>query len=204
MTEENTEEILKERKRKIKEFFLKKNFIFYLGLIILIILAWQIRTSNVEKLKDVTTGGYTLGPDLDPFLFLRWDKYIVEHGSLMKNDTMRYVPLGYDTTTESTLLPYMMAYFHKAFVVIKPGISVDYSGVIFPAFMFLLTLIAFALMTRKIFENYKYPDIIALIATAFLIFSPSLLSRTIAGIPEKESVGFLFMFLAFYFIVFAW
>ena len=42
---------------------------------------------------------------------------------------------------------------------------------------------------------------IALLATLFFVLVPSLLPRTIAGIPEKESVAFLFMFLAFYFFL---
>lgn len=37
-----------------------------------------------------------------------------------------------------------------------------------------------------------------------MIVSPSLLSRTIAGIPEKESAGFFFLFLTFYFFLSAW
>jgi len=35
-------------------------------------------------------------------------------------------------------------------------------------------------------------NIIALIATAFFVVIPSLLPRTIAGIPEKESAAFFF------------
>jgi len=199
------ERVIEERKRKLKDIFLKKNLWMYLGLIVLLLLAWQIRTANVDKLKDVTTGDYTLGPDLDPFLFLRYAQDIVATGSIPMNDTMRYVPLGFNTLGETKLLPYMMAYFHKTFIIFSPSATVNYTaGVIFPVFMFLLTVIAFYLLARKIFEDKKYKDLIAFVATFILIVSPSILARTIAGIPEKESAGFFFLFIAFYFFLCAW
>ena len=37
-----------------------------------------------------------------------------------------------------------------------------------------------------------------------MIVIPAFLSRTIAGIPEKESVAFFFMFLSFYLFLKAW
>ena len=43
-------------------------------------------------LWDITRDHWTLGPDLDPFLFLRWTKDIVAHGVLSSIDMMRYVP----------------------------------------------------------------------------------------------------------------
>ena len=64
-------------------------------------------------LWDITRDNWTLGPDLDPFLFLRWAKYIVQHGSLMAIDYMRYVPSGFDTRGEMVFLPYSIAWFHK-------------------------------------------------------------------------------------------
>src|SRR3989344_3095434 len=44
-------------------------------------------------LWDITTNSYTLGPDLDPWLFLRVAKTIQEQGSVPAIDTMRNVPL---------------------------------------------------------------------------------------------------------------
>jgi len=202
---EHEENIIEERKNKLKKLFVKNNLLVILGIIILLFVAWHIRTANVDKLKDVTTGDYTLGPDLDPFLFLRVATYIVENGSIPKMDMMRYVPLGFDNRVETQVLPYMMAYFHKAFIIFKPNATINYTaGVMFPVFMFLLTVWAFYFMTRVIFSEHKYKDVIAFISTAFLIVAPSLLSRTIAGIPEKESAGFFFLFLSFYLLVSSW
>lgn len=201
---ESEEHIVEQRKRKFKEVFIKKNLWVYIALILLIFLAWHIRTSNIPQLKDITTGEYTLGPDLDPFLFLRYAKYIDDNGSIPKIDSMRNVPLGYNTAAETKLLPYMIAYFHKVLNLFYKS-SIEYAAVIFPVFMFLLTVIAFFLFIRKIFEEKgKKGDLIALVATLFLIISPSLLARTVAGIPEKESVGFFFMFLSLYLFLSAW
>lgn len=178
-----------------------KQLLFIPGLLLSVFISTFIRTRNLYGLKDITTGGWTLGPDLDPFLFLRYAKYIVEHGSLMAVDTMRYVPLGFETAKESMLLPYMIAYTHKILSLFISNVSIEYSSVIFPVIMFAFTIIAFFFLVRKIFEDYKYKDIIATISSLFLAASPSILSRTIAGIPEKESAAFLFLFLAFYFFI---
>jgi len=210
---EKKEEVIKDyiegRTDKIKDFFMKRGmWIYFFILGIIIWLGTFIRTRNLPILKDITTGTWTLGPDLDPFLFLRWAKHIVENGSLMTIDTMRYVPLGYNTSGEMALLSYLMAWFHNLLNFFGLSGDITYSAVLFPVFMFILTPIAFFLLVRKIFhdkfENKRIPNIIALIASAFLVVLPSLLPRTIAGIPEKESTAFFFLFLGLYLFLEAW
>ncbi len=205
---------LEKRKEKIISFLKKKiDWIYYVILSLIIFVSLYIRTRNISKLKDITTGTWTLGPDLDPFLFLRWAKYIAEHGKLFLLDTMRYVPLAeicqgsqcspVNTTAEMNLLSYMIVGVYKFLSFFYKEVSVTYSAILFPVIMFGLTLIAFFLFARKIFykEDKTTRNIIALISTAFFALIPSLLPRTIAGIPEKESVGFLFIFLSFYFFL---
>jgi asparagine N-glycosylation enzyme membrane subunit Stt3 len=200
-------EVIQIRKDKALKFLKNNyNYVSYIILAIITFMAVRIRTSNLAGLKDITTGTWTLGPDLDPFLFLRWAKYIVEHGQLMAVDMMRYVPLGLSTTREYLLHPYMMAWFHKIAVLFGSE-SVTHSAVLYPAFMFGLTVIAFFFMTRKIFVNslgVMAANAISLIASFLLSVIPVLLPRTIAGIPEKESVAFLFMFLAYFFFLASW
>jgi len=201
------EKILQERKKKLLNFFKNKySWISYLGLALIVFIAVRIRTLNLSGLRDNTTGGWTLGPDLDPFLFLRWAKDIVENGSLMVIDTMRYVPLGFETKGELILLPYMIAWFHKVAAVFG-SVSIEQSAAIFPVFMFALTVVAFFLLARKIFVDSlgeKNANIIALISSFFLSVFPALLPRTIAGIPEKESAAFFFLFITFYLFLSAW
>jgi len=194
-------DLIEERKKKIFGFFRKqKEWTYYVILGFIVLLSVYIRTRNIPKLKDVTTGTWTLGPDLDPFLFLRWVEYIAEHGSLMAIDYMRYVPKGFNTSYEMLLHPYMIVWFHKVLSFFSMSDNVTYSAIIFPVFMAVLTAIAFFLFARKVFykEDRVVRNIIALIATLFFVLIPSLLTRTIAGIPEKESAAFFFMFMAFY------
>ncbi len=204
--EENS--VIEERKEKIKNFFrINYNWIAYLILATIIFLAARIRSSNISRLKDITTGSWTLGPDLDPFLFLRWSKYIVENGSLFTIDTMRYAPLGAATTEEYLLHPYMMAWFHNVLSFFGLSDSVTYSAILYPVFFFALALVAFFFLTKEIFRYQlgdKKANIIGLLATFFLSVFPVLLPRTIAGIPEKEAAALFFFFTAFYFFLSSW
>lgn len=193
-------------KRKEKLIYLlkqKRELIYYLALSLIVFIGVFIRTRNISKLKDITTGTWTLGPDLDPFLFLRWAKDIVEKGSLMSHDMMRYVPVGYDTSGEMKLLSYMIAWFYKFLAFFSNDATVTYAAILFPVVMFALTTVAFFLFARKIFymEKRDTRNLIALVATLFFVLIPSLLPRTIAGIPEKESAAFFFMFMAFYLFI---
>ncbi|MEK6928710.1 MAG: STT3 domain-containing protein [Nanoarchaeota archaeon] len=201
------DKLLEERKEKISAFFKKDiNWVVYAVLAVIVWISVRIRSINLPALRDKTTGGWTLGPDLDPFLFLRWAKHIIENGSLMAFDAMRYVPLGYETKGELILLPYLIAWFHK--IASSFGVdSIEHSAALFPIFMFALTAIAFFFLVKVIFIDVlgeKKANLVALLSTFFLSVIPAILPRTIGGIPEKESAGFLFLFLAFYFFLASW
>jgi len=206
--------IIEERKKKIVDFLKKKkDWIIYIFLSLIVWLGVYIRTRPISKLKDITNGAWTLGPDLDPFLFLRWAKYIAEHGKLFLIDKMRSVPLAeicsgemcrpINTAHEMKLLSYMIVWFHKFLSFFSLTDNITHSAILFPVFMFALTTIAFFLFARKIFykEDKIIKNLIALISTGLFVLIPSLLPRTIAGIPEKESAAFFFMFMAFYFFL---
>ncbi len=216
-----TEKEIEKRKEKIIKFLKNKtNWIVYAVLFVILLISTYIRTLPIKinssgnpGLWDITTNNWTLGPDLDPFLFLRWAKYIAENGKLFLLDTMRSVPLAdicsgetcnaINTAGEMKLLSYMIAWLSKFLAIFDKEITVTYAAVIFPVIMAVLAGIAFFLFSRKLFykENKYIANVIALIATAFFVLIPSLLSRTIAGIPEKESAAFFFMFIGFYFFI---
>ena len=82
---ENSEsEAIEKRKKDVINFLKeKKEWITYLILAGIVFVGFYIRTRNIPRLIDVTTKTWTLAPDLDPFLFLRWAKYIVANGHLM-------------------------------------------------------------------------------------------------------------------------
>ncbi len=217
-----SEREIKERKKQIIDFLKKKtSWIFYSILFVILSISVYIRTrpmminsaTGKPKLWDITTNTWTLGPDLDPFLFLRWAKYIAEHGKLFLLDVMRSVPLAdicsgatcnpINTAGDMKLLSYLIAGLYKFISAFNKELTVTYAAIILPVIMAVLTGIAFFLFTRKLFykESKKTANIIALISTAFFVLVPSLLSRSIAGIPEKESVAFFFIFMIFYFIL---
>lgn len=206
--------LIQERKEKVIKLIKKPEF-WVLGLLVIaLILGVYIRSMPMQDhngrpgLWDITTNTWTLGPDLDPWLFLRTAKTIVETGSIPDIDYMRYVPLGFDNSLESKLLPQMIASTYY-FLNLFGNYNIEFAGVIFPVIMFGLTIISFFLFVREIFirkdkiKNIK-ANIIAIISTFFMIVTPVFLSRTIAGIPEKESAAFFFMFLSFYLFLKAW
>ncbi len=230
---EETEKLVEERKKKLI-YFLKNKQLWVIGvLIIAIILGVYIRSLPMSNhtgnavptvwsfifhgdtffggtpgLWDITTNDWTLGPDLDPWLFTRQAKVIVNEGSLPVIDHMRFVPLGWNNAAETRLLPYMIAWTYYL-VNLFGHYSTNFAAAIFPVIMFALTIISFFLFVREIFirkdkKTILKANLISLIATFFMIVIPVFLSRTLAGIPEKESAAFFFMFLTFYLFIRAW
>lgn len=214
MDETSEKDFLKIRKDKIINFFKTGNSGIIILLIIAVILGVYIRSLPMADhggkpgLYDVTTKNWTLGPDLDPWLFLRNAETILNEGKLPEIDNMRNVPLGFDNSIESQLLPYMIAYTHKI-INIFGNYPIEFSGAIFPVIMFGFTIISFFLFVRELFlrKNKKMilkANLIAIISTFFMIVIPAFLSRSVAGIPEKESAAFFFLFLSLYLFLKAW
>ncbi|MBS3083589.1 hypothetical protein J4423_02185 [Candidatus Pacearchaeota archaeon] len=207
MVDLETDKFVVQRKENFFKFIsAKSNQVVYLILAVIVGLTLWIRTRNVPKLIDVSTSLPTLGPDLDPFLFLRWSEYMVENGTLFAQDLMRYVPFGFDMRGEYLLHPYMMVWFHNLFSGIFSW-TVTQSAIYYPVFMFGLTVIAFFLFVREVFKGFtseKKANAISLTASLFFSIIPVLLPRTIAGIPEKEATGFFFLFMVFYLFLSSW
>ncbi|MEM2954825.1 MAG: hypothetical protein QW625_02660 [Candidatus Nanoarchaeia archaeon] len=171
-------------------------------LIAIIILGIWIRTQNIPMLKDITTSNYTLGPDLDPYLYLRHAREIVS-GTLQDPDMMRAAPLGSDNYAKTNLMPWAIVFIYKLFDLE----SVEYAAIIAPVIFFALTLVVFFFFMLKLFSfitTKKNSMIIALIATTFYAVIPEMLHRTTAGIPEIESLGMLWFWLAFLCFIGAW
>lgn len=210
----SSEALIKEKKEKFFKFLKKNQVWVIIILIIALILGVNIRSLPMQDhggrpgLWDITTDTWTLGPDLDPWLFERYAKIIVEQGSLPEIDFMRNVPVGFDISLESMLLPYMIDWTYH-FLNIFSEVSIEYAAVVFPVIMFALTIVVFFLFVREIFvrkskKSILKANIIALISTFFMIVIPVFLSRTVAGIPEKESAAFFFMFFALYLFLKSW
>jgi asparagine N-glycosylation enzyme membrane subunit Stt3 len=202
------------REKKLLEFFTKNFWIITLiVLVLLIVINVQIRMlplaegpSGKPGLWNYAEDKYTLGPDLDPWFFYRYAKYIHEDGKLPEIDTMRYSPNGYDPMRETWLLPYSIVMTHDFLELWIGDVSIEYAAIMLPVFMSIFMILSYFLLVREIFKTKGkiLASVIALIACAFLLTLPSLLGRTIAGIPEKESMGFALLFFALYFFLLAW
>jgi asparagine N-glycosylation enzyme membrane subunit Stt3 len=206
--------ILEERKEKAINFLKKSQSWVIVLLIIAVILGVYIRSMPMHDhggnpgLWDVTRNDWTLGPDLDPWLFTRQAKTILENGALPEIDEMRNSPVGFVNARETVLLPYMIYWTH-GLVNLFGEYSIEFAAVIFPVIMFGLTIIVFFLFVREAFLGMTKREkisanAIAIISTFIIIVIPIFLSRTVAGIPEKESAIFFFMFISFYLFLRAW
>ncbi len=186
-------------------YFEKYNLMVLPVFIWLLIFTVQVRTANIPSLIDVTTGNYTLAPDLDPFLYLRLAQDI-NSGTLENPDMMRYVPLGAKNYAFQSLMPWAIVYFYKIASVFK-DISLTYAAILIPVIFFAISLIGFFLFVKTAF-SFKFSKtkawLIALIAGIFYAFSPQMLHRTVAGVPEIESLGMAFFWFAFLFFMMAW
>jgi asparagine N-glycosylation enzyme membrane subunit Stt3 len=217
MEEVNEGVVIEERRKKIFSFLKRNSLWVFAVLLIALILGIYIRSlpmavrpeTGKPGLWDITTNNWTLGPDLDPWLFTRYAKTVIETGSLPVNDTMRNVPLGFVTTRELQMVTYAIVITNKIISLFGNN-NFMYSAIIMPLIFFVFTIIAFFFFVRELFykknadDNNLKANVIALIATFLMIVTPVFLQRTLAGIPEKESVGFFFMFLAFFFFIKAW
>jgi asparagine N-glycosylation enzyme membrane subunit Stt3 len=209
---ENNEPISKKQfnSKNIGNFF-KKNWFWILIIVLLIaiiFLSCNIRTSNVSQLKDVTTGNYTLGPDLDPFLFLRLAKEIVQ-GKLQNPDMMRAAPLGSENYAKIVIQPGAIALVYKLISPFMkfPEKSVEFAAIITPVIFTAFAIVFFFLFIFVIFSFVmpkKFAAIGGIIAAAFYAILPEMLHRTTAGIPEVESLGMVWFWLAFLFFALAW
>jgi asparagine N-glycosylation enzyme membrane subunit Stt3 len=186
-------------------YYGKFKWMFLPIVIWLLITTAIVRTSNIDLLRDVSTGDYTLGPDLDPFLYLR-HAIEIDEGRLGPIDYFRQAPLGVKSYASTNIMPWTIYYFYKV-ISIFSDITVTYAAVILPVFLFIISLIGFLLFMRQI-ASFKMSReqswIIALIASFFYAVIPSMLHRTVAGIPEIESLGMAFFWFAFLFFILAW
>ena len=172
-------------------------------LVLIVILGTYIRTTNIDDLKSSITGEYVLGPDLDPFLFLRVAGEIVEHGEPLKPDYMRYLGMA---NPYYNFVPFGIAYLYKFLNLFSGDITLEYVAIIFPVIFFGLSIVSFFFLVREIFHNREefQKDAIAVIASGLYSVMPVLQHRTTAGIPELESAGLFFFWLSFFLFLKAW
>ncbi|MEK6828747.1 MAG: hypothetical protein AABY15_01380, partial [Nanoarchaeota archaeon] len=120
-------------------YFKKFKFMFLPIILWLLFTTAIIRTANIPGLKDITTGDWTLAPDLDPFLYLRHAQEI-NNGTLQNPDMMRYVPLGAKNYAYQSLMPWVIFYFYKIGQLFGNN-SLTYTAIITPVILFIISTI---------------------------------------------------------------
>lgn len=186
--------------------FKKFKLIFLPIIFWLLITTIIIRTSNIDNLIDVTTGNYTLGPDLDPFLYLRQATELSQ-GTTGETDMFRNGPAGGATNYfETNLMPWAILWTYNILSIFTET-TITYAAIIVPVIFFIISTLGFLLFVKTI-SSFKFSKekswIISLIATIFYVILPPMLHRTVAGIPEIESLGMVWFWFAFLFITLAW
>lgn len=190
------DDLIETRKQKILDFLLKKKMIIiFLLFAVIAIFGFYLRMQNVPLTVDITTNDH-IPIEPDSFAFLRYAKYIVEHGELMDVDTMRYHPYGFTGVDEFAFLSYATAYFYKFLHFFDPSVTIGYAQLIYPPVAFVIGLFFFFLLVRKIFDWR-----VALLASTFLAVIPAYLYRTIAGFSDKEALALIFMYASLYFFI---
>ncbi|MBW3015136.1 hypothetical protein KY330_01830 [Candidatus Woesearchaeota archaeon] len=193
---------LAKQREQLIGFFKNSKAQFWLKWIALAILGWfgyAMRIRNLGLLTDETTGKI-VQLALDPHLFYRYAKEILVKGSLAAWDYMRYTPIGTSTNFEGVLLSKVIVYLHKILSIFDPSTTIEKSTALYPPVFFVLGLVFFFLLVRRIFKDYR----IAILASTFLTIIPTYLYRTMAGFADKEALAMFFMFGAFYFFTVSW
>lgn len=165
-----------------------------------------VRTSNISGLINAATGEPTLGPDLDPYLYLRNAIEISEGKNLGDLDVMRSSPIGAPSYLKSSMMPWAILFVQKIFNVFS-NYSIVEAAIISPVIFFTISVLGFFLFVYFLFSMKlsKNKSLIgATIASLFYSFVPAMLHRTVAGIPEIESLGMMWFWFTFLFFVLAW
>jgi asparagine N-glycosylation enzyme membrane subunit Stt3 len=173
--------------------FLKTGKAYYVLLIPILLLTYFIRTRNLSMLS----GKYLLG--LDPYAFFRYSQEIIETGTMLTHDMMRYVPIGYNLRIDYIFLSNFMAYTYKIINIFIPSMTQIEWHIIYPPVATVISLVFLFLFVREIFDSK-----VAILSATFLGVVPAYIYRTGAGFADHEALAMLFMFIALYLFALMW
>jgi asparagine N-glycosylation enzyme membrane subunit Stt3 len=185
--------------KPILEIISNKKYQWIAVLLILfavLMMSSSIRLSNWELLTDSVTGE-KLPLALDPYYFLRISETIVEtNGNLPEFDEMRVH--GFDTAWSSEIMPRVVVWMWK-----MSSFFGDYTlkevNAFSPVLFFAIGLVLFFILVY-VLTNSKFA---AVLASAFLAFTPAYLYRTMAGFSDHEAIGMVGFFLVMFGLVLA-
>jgi len=191
--------ILLMREDKLKKFFLSNlHLIQYLLLIIVIGIGAFIRYKPIGRLIDPTIGRY-ITLELDSTLWLRYAKYIAEHGNLFVIDPLRNSPLGGDLTSLGTYTAYFVAHIYKILNFFIPSLTIEYVDIIYPLITTAIMSVFMFLLVKRLFDWR-----IGILSVLFINIIPSFLFRSLGGSSDHDILAMMFFIIALYFYVVAW
>ncbi len=144
-----------------------------LGAILLV--AFWIRIQGVPNIPE---GQFTGN---DPYLHYWQAQIISEHGKLPARDMHRWQPVGRDNGQTLNLYGYVLAYAHKAVVVVFPNVTLYHVSLYMPVVCFCIGLGAFCL-----FLAHTYGILFSGIAGVLLATLPGTIDRSIAGFSDRD------------------
>lgn len=166
----------------------KKGRFFFTALLFLtIVFGIFLRVQNRDSLEDQ----YLFGTD--SYRYFRQVRQIVESGNLPRIDTMRNAPSGIDTTTNTTLFPFLLANAFAVTHTFFPNLTL-YQFAIFSSIFF----ISLAALLLYAFTNRLFGRIAALFATLVFVSTGYLISRSFAGYVDTDAPVILFFLASIY------
>ncbi|MBU0953685.1 MAG: hypothetical protein KKA90_04710 [Nanoarchaeota archaeon] len=163
---------------------------FLIPLLLIVLLAFFVRIPPAQ---------YTDLPDIDTYYFLRLSEYTTLHnGQLPEIDTFRNWPYG-DQQFDFRLPIYLPSYLYLFVNAVLPMTYFRFAF-IYPVLMGVAAIFVVFFFVRWLFKD----DLAALIAAFFTATVPAFITRTSAGIIEKEATTAPFMFASLAFFVLAY
>jgi asparagine N-glycosylation enzyme membrane subunit Stt3 len=176
--------------KKIKEIATNKKFLLALTafiFLVILISSTAIRISNLENLKDPTTEDYTAA-DPDALYFMRVAGTLINEGNIDGIDSLRAPAYNIAFTDEFT--PTGIKIIYNVADLFYNSVDWKFIAVISPVIFFILGLIVFFFLCYHLTKS----KLVALLASAFLAFSPAYLFRTTAGVLDHDALGMFAFF----------
>ncbi|MFH1456003.1 MAG: STT3 domain-containing protein [archaeon] len=168
----------------------KKNYCIYFSFVMIMILGFCLRLLNLPLLEKKSLLG------VDPYIFLRYSRYVLEFGSFPTIDMLRYYPIGWTNFSEFRILTYLIVYLYKFIHLLIPSMTIELANILYPPILFAIGLFFFFLLVKKLFDWR-----VALLSSVLLAIVPAYLFRTMAGFADKEALAMALLFLALYLFI---
>lgn len=151
-------------------------------------LGFLIRTANFYSLRDDVL-------ELDPWVFLRYARDVVETGRVRDVDCMRAFPncFGLKEVGLEVFTSYVVAGVYFVGKLFFPGMTVELAAQIYPPIFMLFISLFFFIFVRLVVGSWK----VAGVSVLLLNVVPGFVFRTIAGFSDKEAFAMSMLFCSF-------